>query len=75
MEAFRTRKASSLMEILPASLRDLGALRTLEHACFGRDAWSLLDLMAVLTFPDVIRLKAVDAGQSPPYGQKAESSR
>ncbi|HEY2981305.1 MAG TPA: GNAT family N-acetyltransferase [Anaerolineales bacterium] len=51
------------MEILSASLRDLGALRSLEHACFGRDAWSLLDLMAVLTFPDVIRLKAVEAGQ------------
>jgi len=47
------------MEILPASLRDLGALRTLEHACFDRDAWSLLDLVAVLTFPEVVRLKAV----------------
>ncbi len=48
------------MEILPATLRDLGGLRRLEHACFLRDAWPLLDLVAVLTFADVIRLKAVN---------------
>lgn len=48
------------MEIQPASLRDLGALRRLENACFEKDAWPLLDLIAVLTWPDVIRLKAVD---------------
>ncbi len=51
------------MEILPASLRDLGALYHLEHACFRQDAWSLLDLIAVLTFPDVVRLKAVEDGR------------
>ena len=50
------------MEILPASLRDLNALRKLEQACFGQDAWSLFDLIAVLTFPEVIRLKAVVDG-------------
>jgi len=50
------------MEILPASLRDLNALRKLEHACFDRDAWSLFDLIAVLTFPEVVRLKAVEDG-------------
>lgn len=48
------------MEIQPASIRDLGALRRLERACFDKDAWPLLDLMAVLTWPDVIRLKAVE---------------
>jgi ribosomal-protein-alanine N-acetyltransferase len=47
------------MDILPASLRDLGQLRHVEQACFPKDAWPLLDLMAVLTFPDVVRLKAV----------------
>jgi ribosomal protein S18 acetylase RimI-like enzyme len=47
------------VEILPASIRDLGGLRRLEHACFPKDAWGLLDLIAVLTMPDVIRLKAV----------------
>jgi ribosomal protein S18 acetylase RimI-like enzyme len=41
----------------------LNALRKLEHACFEKDAWSLLDLMAVLTWPDVIRLKAVQDGE------------
>ena len=46
-------------EILPASLRDLSAFHKLEHACFKKDAWSLFDLVAVLTFPDVVRLKVV----------------
>ena len=48
------------MEIQPANLLDLNALRRLERACFGKDAWPLLDLVAVLTWGDVIRLKAVD---------------
>jgi ribosomal protein S18 acetylase RimI-like enzyme len=47
------------MNILPATIRDLGSLRRVEHACFPKDAWPLLDLMAVLTWPDVVRLKAV----------------
>lgn len=51
------------MDIQPAGLRDLGALRKLESAIFEKDAWSLLDLMAVLTWPDVIRLKAVQDGE------------
>lgn len=51
------------MDIQPAGLRDLNALRKLENACFEKDAWSLLDLMAVLTWPDVIRLKAVQDGE------------
>ncbi|NOY99209.1 MAG: GNAT family N-acetyltransferase [Chloroflexi bacterium] len=50
-------------EILPASIRDLNALYKLEHACFDKDAWSLFDLVAVLTFPDVVRLKAVRDGR------------
>lgn len=51
------------MEILPASILDLNALRNLERDSFERDAWPLFDLIAVLTFPDVIRLKAVEDGQ------------
>ena len=51
-----------LMEIQPAGLRDLGPLRKLELACFDKDAWPLLDLIAVLTWPEVIRLKAVEDG-------------
>ena len=49
-----------LMDIIPASIRDLNALRKLERICFEKDAWSLFDLIAVLTFPDVVRLKAVE---------------
>jgi ribosomal-protein-alanine N-acetyltransferase len=46
-------------QILPASWRDLGALRRLEKVCFPKDAWPLLDLIGVLSLPNVIRLKAV----------------
>ena len=51
------------MEIQIAGIRDLGALRRLEQACFEKDAWPLLDLIAVLTWPDVIKLKAVEDGE------------
>jgi ribosomal-protein-alanine N-acetyltransferase len=50
------------MDIQSASLLDLGALRRLEHACFGKDAWPLFDLVAVLTWPEIIHLKAVEQG-------------
>ena len=48
------------MEILSASILDLSALRKLKHLCFEKDAWSLFDLIAVLSWPDVVRLKAVE---------------
>ena len=51
------------MEIQPANILDLGALRRLEEACFDKDAWPFLDLIAVLTWPEMIRLKAVDSGE------------
>ena len=51
------------MRILPASFLDLNSLSKLERACFGKDAWPLLDLIAVLTFSEVVRLKAVEAGE------------
>jgi hypothetical protein len=51
------------MEIEAANLMDLGALRHLENVCFGNDAWPFLDLIAVLTWPDVIRLKAMETGE------------
>ena len=46
-----------------ASWRDLLALSELEKACFERDAWPLIELMGVLTFPNIIRLRAVKDGQ------------
>ncbi len=49
--------------IQEAGLRDLPALRQLEKVCFPQDAWTLPDLIAVLTLPDIVRLKAVAEGQ------------
>jgi ribosomal-protein-alanine N-acetyltransferase len=51
------------MQILPATFLDLNALIKLERACFGGDAWPLLDLIAVLTLANVVRLKAVEDGE------------
>lgn len=51
------------MEIVNASIFDLNALRKLENESFGNDAWPLFDLIAILTFSEVIRLKAVEDGQ------------
>jgi ribosomal-protein-alanine N-acetyltransferase len=68
MKASRIREALILnarddnhrMQILPATFFDLNALIKLERACFGADAWPLLDLIAVLTLANVVRLKAVE---------------
>jgi len=49
--------------IRPATWQDLGALRRLERACFPMDAWPLLDLISVLSFPNVVRLKVVIESQ------------
>ncbi|RJP52496.1 MAG: GNAT family N-acetyltransferase [Anaerolineaceae bacterium] len=51
------------MDILSASFFDIGPLQQIERACFDEDRWPILDLMAVLTFPDVVRLKAVVDGR------------
>lgn len=51
------------MEILPANLLDINSLRKLEKESFDRDAWPLIDLVSVLTFSNVIRLKAVEDGR------------
>ncbi|MFN8383367.1 MAG: GNAT family N-acetyltransferase [Anaerolineales bacterium] len=48
------------MEITKATILDLNALRKLENESFAKDAWPLFDLIAVLTFPDVIRIKAME---------------
>lgn len=42
-----------------ATWRDLNTLRIIEKACFSQDTWPLWDLIAVLTLPGVLRLKAV----------------
>lgn len=45
--------------VAQASWLDLFPLHQLEHACFQADAWPLIELLAVLTFPGVVRLKVV----------------
>lgn len=52
--------AQGCINIEVAGLRDLNALRHVEKVCFPQDAWPILDLIGVLTFPNVVRLKAVD---------------
>lgn len=47
-----------MINIAPASLRDLSNLRELEKICFPIDNWPLLDLIGVLTLPGIVRLKA-----------------
>jgi len=59
MNAILQAQSDTGMAIEPASLRDLNALRQIEKICFPKDAWPLLDLIGVLTYPGVIRLKAV----------------
>lgn len=51
------------ISIEPATWKDVAALRHLEQVCFPKDAWPLLDLVGVLMMPNVLRLKAVNAGQ------------
>lgn len=58
MDAVQHSPGSGL-QITTASWRDVGDLHRLEKECFGEDAWPLLDVIGVLTFPGIIRLKAV----------------
>ena len=51
--------ADASFEIRRARWQDLNDLRRLEETCFGEDAWPLWDLIAVLTMPKIVRLKAV----------------
>ena len=48
------------IKILTATWHDLRELYQLEKLCFQVDAWPLLDVLGVLTLPQVLRLKAVD---------------
>ncbi len=50
-------------QITRAGWQDLNDLRKLGNICFGEDAWPLWDLIAVLTLPKIIRLKAVMYGK------------
>ncbi|HHY88614.1 MAG TPA: GNAT family N-acetyltransferase [Chloroflexi bacterium] len=51
---------TSRFSIVPATWRDLTALRRLENECFREDAWPVLDLIGALTLPNMVRLKAIN---------------
>jgi [ribosomal protein S18]-alanine N-acetyltransferase len=59
METGREKELRNSYHIQPAGWRDLNALRHLEKLCFPKDNWPLLDLIGVLTLPNVVRLKAI----------------
>jgi ribosomal-protein-alanine N-acetyltransferase len=63
MESTAAAVSGSRATIEPATWRDLNALRRLEEICFPQDAWPLWDLIGVLTFPNVLRIKATADGQ------------
>lgn len=48
--------------IQPAGWRDFRQVLQLERACFEHDAWPWIDILAALTFPDTVPLKAVETG-------------
>jgi ribosomal-protein-alanine N-acetyltransferase len=48
------------IKIIPATWRDVKSVYDLERICFQVDAWPLIDVLGVLTLPQLIRLKAVD---------------
>ncbi|HJW89242.1 MAG TPA: GNAT family N-acetyltransferase [Anaerolineales bacterium] len=58
-----TDAPGSSVAIEPATWRDMNVLRNLEQVCFPKDAWPLLDLIGILAFPNVVRLKAVKDSQ------------
>lgn len=51
------------MLVQAANLFDLSILTQLEKLCFPQDAWPLLDLISCLSFPGVLRYKAVVDGK------------
>ena len=54
----------SRTEIATATWRDFNAIRHIESQSFDLDAWPLIDIIGVLTLPNVIRLKAVERGET-----------
>lgn len=53
------KPAEAAVQLQPARLRDAGAIYRLERLCFKQDAWPWFDIVAVLLFPETIRIKAV----------------
>jgi len=64
MSTAATVAPGSSAMILPATWRDLNAVRAIEAICFPQDGWPLWDIIGVLTLPNVVRLKAVQGDRT-----------
>lgn len=51
----------------PMGWKDYREIRALEKTCFGQDAWPWLDTLMALTWPGVVRIKAMKAGRTVGY--------
>ena len=51
-------EAPARVTIAPATWRDFRDVLALERLCFVGDSWPWIDIMAALTFPEAVRLKA-----------------
>lgn len=58
-----SRSSEAPFQITRATWHDLNELRRLEDLCFAQDSWPLWDLVAVLTLPKIVRLKAAVDGK------------
>jgi ribosomal protein L9 len=56
--------------VVPATWRDLRAVWELEKLCFPDDAWPWIDVLAALTFPETVRLKALVAAAPGGYRRR-----
>lgn len=50
--------------LLPSTWRDFRRILYLERICFPRDGWPWIDVLAALTFPQTVRIKAETADQT-----------
>jgi ribosomal protein S18 acetylase RimI-like enzyme len=55
--------AAQALTVARANIWDVFAIRGLEHACFGRDAYDFFALLELLISPKVMRLKAIHNGR------------
>lgn len=59
LDTTRTSPLAAGFVLRRANWRDLGAVNELEKLCFPLDAWPLIEIISVLTFPGVVRIKAM----------------
>jgi len=63
LSAIPGQTGADSLEVIPSIFRDIRAVRALEKACFGRDAWGYGELLFVFAALGAVRLKAADGGR------------